>query len=198
MKKVAVVDVDSTLWEMGNEIYEHLKIKHPNLETPDQWDEWDFYEKYGISKKEFFNTVDEIHAYQYLYKPYKYASLLTQLLGEYYHVIIASHRKPKNKRALEIWLEDWGIYYNEIFVGCEREGQPPNKFHLFENAGIVIDDSPVFCVEAAKRGAEFICGIQHAWNEELKDTFLFAKDVKDLIVKLDELNFIMRGEINIA
>jgi len=182
-KKIVVIDVDDTLWNMSEILYKELKVKFPDVEEPSKWNTWEFYTKYSISEKDFYEVVDKIHREQELYTPYKYASLLSSLLRLTHHVIIASHRKPEYKKYLKKWLDKHDIMYDELFVDyC--------KYDLFDNADLVIDDSPVMIMEAAKRGSKFICGLKSANNEELKNTFLLCENLKELIICLSRQEII--------
>ena len=181
MEKRAILDVDSTLWGFDEILYKELYSLFPKIETPDKWNEWEFYQKYGISKNNFYKVVDKIHKQQEYYKPFKDASLFSYILRKDYHVTIASHRKPKYKEILKKWLDSNEITYDDIFVdNC--------KFHLFDNVDLVVDDSPIFLIEARKRNAKMTCGLVYPWNKKLEKEFLLCEDLKELIIEIDKVS----------
>jgi hypothetical protein len=184
-KKIAVVDVDSILWSFNDALYEELVKLYPHLEKPSMWDIWEFYEKYNIPEEEFYKVCNRIHKNQEKYKPFKHAFLLTHLLKiNGYHITIASCRIPETKKYLVKWLNKNKIVYDEVFADLHKK-------HLFSKADLVIDDSPINLIEASKRKANLICGILYPWNKELNDTFMLGEDLKDLIIKLNELGIIL-------
>ena len=103
MSKTAVVDIDNTLWQFCDVLYEQLRKTNENFPINDKWTHWDLWERH-CSKDNFFGAINRIHFNQNSneYLPYPEAKdfLLTLKENDYY-IIIASHRLPESRKQTE-------------------------------------------------------------------------------------------------
>ena len=86
-------DVDATLFPFYIPLYLKIRMRNGSIPPYQHWYEWDFYKPY-ISKKVFFEIIDELHAMQLEFKPFAHArELLYSLRKQGYEIVIATHRK---------------------------------------------------------------------------------------------------------
>ena len=55
-KKVAVIDIDNTLWQFCDAFYEELRRINRAFPTPEHWTSFDIWEGY-CSKEDFFGAI---------------------------------------------------------------------------------------------------------------------------------------------
>jgi len=163
MKK-AVIDIDNTLWHFCDVLYERLKRINNVMPSPDNWVEWDFWEKY-CSREDFIKAINEIHLIQddERHLPYPEARDFLATLKEHnFHIVIASHRTPESIEQTHRWLIKHDLTFDELHLSS-------NKTVLFdEKCHIVVDDAPFVLEEAAKSGVK-ASGLLFPWNRNNRD-----------------------------
>ena len=60
MSKIAIIDIDNTLWQFSDAFYLELKKINKNFPTPDQWCTYDIWEGY-CSVEDFIAAISSIH-----------------------------------------------------------------------------------------------------------------------------------------
>lgn len=165
-RQVALVDVDSTLFDFSDAMYKLLLKEDKGVEEPKYWEEWDFYIKYGIDNKTFYRAVNSIHKYMRNYKPFPDAKYLLDTLNKLgYYIIIATHRAKKFQPVLEEWLDEYNLYYDEVHCSFD-------KTVLFPIVDIIIDDSPKTIKLAEESNLDCYC-IAYPWNSKVREYIRF-------------------------
>jgi hypothetical protein len=163
MGKVAVIDIDNTLWQFCDAFYEELKKINADFPTPDKWTSFDIWEGY-CSEAEFFSAIHRIHTQQDSigYQPYPEArDFLSTLKEKGYYLIIASHRSPDTKNQTERWLVRHGLVYDKLHLSSD-------KTTLFTCTDVVVDDSP-YTLEKAMESGVLGTGLLFPWNRPCAD-----------------------------
>jgi len=158
MKKIAVVDIDNTLWRFCDVFYANLKKLHAGFPPVDQWTTADFFLPY-CTEQEFLAAVNAIHFDQDNpdHRPYPEArAFLAALKGQGFHVIIASHRLAETRQPTERWLTRHQLQYDELHLSFD-------KTVLFGDAAVVVDDAPTTLEKAVASGARG-AGLLFPWN----------------------------------
>ena len=159
MTKTAIIDIDNTLWQFCDALYEELKKVNGNFPAPDRWTHLDLWEGY-CSKDDFFGAINAIHQNQDSdrYLPYPEArGFLSELKKNGYHITIASHRSPDYREQTERWLDRHGLVYDELHLSF-------NKTLLFDTyTSVVVDDAPQVLEKAVESGA-MGAGLLFPWN----------------------------------
>ncbi len=122
MGKVAVIDIDNTLWQFCDAFYEELRKINSTFPTPDEWTAFDIWEGY-CSEADFFSAIQRIHLQQdsTAYQPYPEAGdFLSTLREKGYSLIIASHRSPETRNQTERWLARHGLVYDELHLSYDK------------------------------------------------------------------------------
>jgi hypothetical protein len=159
MKKIAVIDIDNTLWQFCDAFYAELKKLHGNFPTIDQWTTFDFWEEY-CTEKEFIAAINTIHRDQDndRYRPYPESGDFLLSLKEWkFHIIIASHRMAETRKPTERWLAKHQLTYDELHLSLD-------KTVLFDRADVVVDDAPQ-TLERAVAGGALGAGLLFPWNK---------------------------------
>lgn len=177
MMKTAIIDIDNTLWQFCDRLYDRLKRINPAVPTPDYWTEWDFFEPY-CSRDKFFWAINDIHFHQDNddHIPYPEAKdFLSALKQNNYHITIASHRDPEYMNSTERWLKKHGLAYDDIHLSY-------NKTSLFNNGiDVVVDDAPQVLEKAVESGALAI-GLLFPWNRAYRDTgFRLCSNLNEIL-----------------
>jgi len=176
MKKIAVIDIDNTLWQFCDALYGKLKKLHGNFPTTDQWTTFDFWEHY-CSVEEFIVAIHAIHVDQDndLYQPYPASrDFLVSLKERGYHIIIASHRENDSRKPTERWLARHQLTYDELHLSSD-------KTVLFDQAAVVVDDAPHTLMKAVASGA-VVAGLIFPWNRTYKGNgFGLFQDLNDVL-----------------
>jgi len=160
MSKAAIIDIDNTLWQFCDALYEELTKVNKNFPTPDQWTHWDLWEGY-CTKNDFFGAINSIHNNQDSdrYQPYLEAKgFLTTLKENDFHITIASHRSPDYRKPTERWLERHGLVYDALYLSYHKT----TLFNMFTD--VVVDDHPGVLEKAVESGARAM-GLLFPWNQ---------------------------------
>ncbi|MBU3935763.1 hypothetical protein KJ909_03760, partial [Patescibacteria group bacterium] len=147
LSKIAIIDIDNTLWQFSDAFYLELKKINRNFPTPDHWTTYDIWEGY-CSAADFIAAINSIHHNQDndQYQPYPESQDFLSSLREHgFHIIIASHRTLEMRQPTERWLARHGLPYDELHLSLD-------KTVLFPKADIVVDDSPLTLEKAIESG----------------------------------------------
>jgi hypothetical protein len=158
LDKIAIIDIDNTLWQFSDAFYLELTKINGNFPTPDRWSSYNVWEGY-CSIEDFISAISTIHHNQNSdqYQPYPESrEFLSSLRGHGFHIIIASHRTPETRQPTEQWLTRHGLPYDELHLSLD-------KTVLFPKADIVVDDSPLTLEKAIESGA-LGAGLLFPWN----------------------------------
>jgi hypothetical protein len=158
LSKIAIIDIDNTLWQFSDAFYLELAKINGNFPTPDRWRTYDIWEGY-CTVEDFITAINAVHQNQNSdrYQPYPESrDFLTSLRHQGFHIIIASHRTPETRQPTEEWLTKHGLIYDELHLS-------PDKTVLFPTADIVVDDSPLTLEKAIESGA-LGAGLLFPWN----------------------------------
>lgn len=158
MSKVAVIDIDNTLWQFCDAFYEELKRINSAFPPPDRWTSFEVWEGY-CTQEDFLNAINAIHFRQDSdrYRPYPEAgSFLSSLRERSFRLIIASHRLPETREQTERWLARHNLPYDELHLSFD-------KTVLFPQASVVVDDAPQTLEKAVAQGA-LGAGLSFPWN----------------------------------
>src|SRR5512140_3286519 len=156
--KIAVVDIDNTLWQFCDAFYEELRKLNAAFPRVAQWTTWSFFEGY-CTEEQFMAAVDAVHCRQDSdqYRPYPEAKgFLRSLREEGYRVVIASHRRVEMQGPTERWLKKHELQYDDLHLSFD-------KTVLFENAAVVVDDAP-HTLEKAVALRAIGAGLLFPWN----------------------------------
>lgn len=160
MSKIAIIDIDNTLWQFSDAFYQELTKICGNFPTPDRWCTYDIWEGY-CSVEDFIAAISTIHHNQNSdrYQPYPESrDFLSSLREHGFHITIASHRAPETRQPTEQWLARHGLPYDELHLTLD-------KTVLFPKADIVVDDSPLTLEKAIESGARG-AGLLFPWNRD--------------------------------
>ena len=176
-KQICIVDVDETLWQFYDAVFETGKNFGFKLPPRCECTEWDAPFKYETMENviKVFNIV---HSRQCDYYPYVYSRKFLEFLRTKYYVIIASHRLEKYKGELVDWLDINGLEYDEVTVSMD-------KTSLFDNPNVVlvIDDRVDTLIAAHNHGKVGI-GLRKPWNEKFIDEKNLFNTLHDIEVFL--------------
>jgi hypothetical protein len=157
MKPLAIVDVDSTLFDFSQPWHEAIRKTYHDFPTPETWSEWDLTKIYPKAKKiVLYNHAHTVHMNQRRHFPFTGAIALLSWMSKHYSVTIATHRRYEAKTPLLEWLDDWYMPYFDLYVGDD-------KTTLFGDAALVIDDCPSTLIKAQEMGIDAY-GIEWPWN----------------------------------
>lgn len=160
-RKNAIVDIDNTLWQFSDQLYERLRKINRAMPGPEHWTGWEFFSEY-ITTKDFYSAINEIHSEQdnSNYLPYPEAKgFLKALRDEGYHIIIASHRLPAHRERTEKWLAEHGLIYDVLHLSSDKT----TLFNMFTD--VVVDDAPHILEKAVEKGATG-AGLLFPWNRD--------------------------------
>lgn len=175
MGKIAIIDIDNTLWQFSDAFYLALKKINRNFPTPDHWTTYDIWEGY-CPAEDFIAAINSIHHNQDndQYQPYPESQdFLSSLKNHGFHIILASHRTKETSQPTERWLARHRLPYDELHLSLD-------KTVLFQKADIVVDDSPLTLVKAIESGA-LGAGLLFPWNRD------YASNGFRLFQNLDEV-----------
>lgn len=173
-EKVVFVDVDSTLWDFGEELRNRLQKRFPDKEIPANFRKWDEPMDFFHDPQEAYDMFNDIHAIQHTFTPFKAASLVLKDLRRLgYKILIATNRIPESEVSLIRWLNDNDLIYDDVFCGL-------NKHKLLDERDIdlVIDDAP-HIIDAAINKDIPIMSLRYPYNSQIRDVKKF-KDMKEM------------------
>jgi hypothetical protein len=181
LSKIAIIDIDNTLWQFSDHFYLELRKINSNFPTPDQWFTFDTWKGY-CSEVDFIAAINSIHHNQDSdrHKPYPESrGFLSSLKEHGFHIILASHRVPEMRQPTERWLNHHRLPYDELHLSLD-------KTVLFPMAEVVVDDAPPTLEKAIKIGA-LGAGLLFPWNRAYADNgfglFQNLNEVLDYILK---------------
>jgi hypothetical protein len=176
LSKIAIIDIDNTLWQFSDAFYLELKKINKDFPTPDHWTTYNIWEGY-CSVEDFIAAINVIHHSQDndQYQPYPESqSFLSSLKEHGFHIILASHRVPATKQPTELWLARHRLPYDELHLSL-------NKTVLFPKADVVVDDSPLTLEKAIKNGA-LGAGLLFPWNRTyVSNGFRLFQNLDDVL-----------------
>lgn len=184
-KKVALVDVDSTLWDFIAEMVQRMRIMFPEDDIPEQFATWEDPISYFEKPEDAYAMFNDIHLSQDTFDTYDHANTVLKTLRSMgYYILIASNRIPESKPQLVAWLKKHNLRHNEVY--CELD-----KRELFNSSKIdlVIDDSP-YVQEAALLKNIPVLTLKFPYNEKILGTKKF-NNLKDMNTYM--VNSIMLG-----
>ncbi len=183
--RLAVIDIDNTLWQFCDAFYEELRKINTAFPRVEQWTTWNFFEGY-CTEEEFMAAVDAVHRRQDSeeYQPYPEAKgFLRSLKDQGYRVVIASHRRTEMQGPTERWLKKHELHYDDLHLSFD-------KSVLFHDATVVVDDAP-HTLEKAVAHKALGAGLLFPWNKE------FAGNGFGLFNNLNEImEYIRKREEN--
>ena len=175
-KPTAIVDVDSTLWNMEVFLYKQVRKFDPDVKHYREWTQWkDCRGK--LDTPTFYKIVDYVHEDQQYHPPFKGAKELLEYLSTKYYVIIASHRRESAFDTLSKWLHNYELYHDAINLSFD-------KSKLFnEFVGLIIDDSPKTIEKAVAKDIPCV-SLLYPYNKDsgiplfnnLEDMLVYLKD----------------------
>lgn len=174
MLKVAIVDIDNTLWDFASVLYDELIKINTSLPTPEDWHCWDFWKGY-MHAHDFYQAIDRIHLRQDTFGVYPDAKdFLKELKSKGYKIIIASHRSKQSQLPTLNWLYKHNLFFDELHLSYD-------KTVLFNRCSVVIDDSPQILEKALKSNL-IATGLEFAWNRNNGfRLFKSLSEIKDFI-----------------
>ena len=155
----AIIDIDNTLWHFCDVLYKRLKKINKSIPGPDNWVEWDFWEKY-CSKEEFIKAINEIHLKQdnKRYLPYSESRDFLRTLKEHnFYIVVASHRTPESIEQTHRWLVKHDLTFDELHLLDDKSVLFEHDYH------VAVDDAPYILEKAAERGLK-ASGLRFPWN----------------------------------
>lgn len=184
MRRIAIVDIDNTLWQFSDAFYLELKKTNRDFPTPDLWSNLDIWDQY-CSEADFISAINTIHHNQDSdrYQPYPESQGFLSSLKEHgFHIIIASHRVPTTRRPTAQWLARHGLPYDELHLSRD-------KTVLFSNVDVVVDDAPPTLKKAVACGARG-AGLSFPWNQAYGGNgirlFQNLNEILDYVLKPDD------------
>lgn len=181
LDKIAIIDIDNTLWQFSDAFYLELKKLNGAFPTPDLWSTYDIWEGY-CTELDFITAINLIHHHQDndRYQPYPESQdFLSSLKKHGFHIILASHRVPTTRQPTERWLARHRLPYDELHLSLD-------KTVLFPKAEVVVDDAPPTLEKAIACGARG-AGLLFPWNRDYAGNgfglFENLNEVRDYILK---------------
>ncbi|MCS7202979.1 MAG: hypothetical protein NZ809_00820 [Thermodesulfovibrio sp.] len=179
MPKIAVIDIDNTLWDFASVLYEEILKVNPLMPTPDKWICWDFWKEY-LTIEKFYSIINKIHFRQDCFGVFPDAQdFLKKLKAFNYHIVVASHRQEESKEATLKWLLKHNLPFDELHLSSD-------KTVLFPCCSIVVDDSP-YILEKAQKMNITATGLEFPWNKD--NGFKLFKSLSEIIQFLSSLDY---------
>lgn len=160
-KKIAIIDIDNTLWDFATILYEKLYTKlGSSVPPPSEWHCWSFWKEF-CNAETFYKIVREIHLKQDRFGVYPDArDFLKTIKSTGFKIIIASHRDSETHNATLKWLYNHQLAFDELHLSND-------KTKLFHNCHICVDDSPEILKSAINKGL-LATGLEFPWNKEVQ------------------------------
>jgi len=188
-KKVVLVDVDSTLWDFGEEMFVRMRKMFPSKPIPEEFDTWEQPLQFFENKQDAHDMFTDIHSRQHSYGVFPFAGELLRTLKEKnYYILIASNRKNYTKISLRQWLQQHNLVYDEIYCDLDK-----NELFDQRKIDLVIDDSPTVQTAAIDLGIPVLT-LWYKYNKDIKNTKKFENleaMTKHLIEKKPEFGSFM-------
>ena len=158
--KIAVIDIDNTLWDFATVLYEKLYNKLGSIVPfPSEWHNWHFWKEF-CDAETFYKTVREIHLEQDRFGIYPDAREFLQTLKFMgFQIIIASHRDIKTHEPTLGWLQKHNLPFDRLHLSHD-------KTQLFSDCHVCVDDSPEILKTANEKGL-LATGLEFPWNKEV-------------------------------
>ncbi len=180
MQKIAVIDIDNTLWDFASVLYDELIKINPNIPHPNDWYKWDFWIDY-LDPKTFYEIISKIHKKQDIFGVYPDAKLfLSEIKKSGYKIIIASHREEESRIPTINWLNRNNLSFDELHLSFD-------KTVLLCSCNIVVDDSPQILQKAAEEGI-LATGLEFPWNRS--NGFKLFKNLSQILAHLYKLRLL--------
>jgi FMN phosphatase YigB (HAD superfamily) len=165
MDKIAIIDIDNTLWQFSDAFFEELRKINKDFPSPEYWTHWWSMWQGYCAEQDFYRAISAVHLKQDSdnYQPYPEAKgFLSGLKQGGYHIIIASHRSPEFMDQTERWLKKHGLLYDGIHLSH-------HKTELFNTeTNVVVDDAPDALEKAVENGA-LATGLLFPWNRAYRN-----------------------------
>ena len=138
----------------------------------------DLYFDYGITKKEFYKAVVDVHNNQLAFTPFVYTYELFKLLDRLgFEVFVASHRDAQSAAVLGLWLWEHDLTpYTLLYAGN-------NKKQFFRTGDVLIDDAPHTIEYGCDLGMDVVY-TAWPWNKGYPGERV--SDLADVIAYLEE------------
>jgi hypothetical protein len=159
MDKTAFVDIDNTLWQFCDVLYEDLRKINRDFPAIEHWTGWDIWQGY-CSEEDFYGAVNAIHRRQDsdAFRPYPEAQgFLSALRQHGFRIIIASHRSPEFMAQTERWLKKHDLAYDDLHLSYQKTDL------ITSETTVVVDDSPHVLEKALEHGV-LATGLLFPWN----------------------------------
>jgi len=172
-ERVALVDIDNTLWDFASVLYEELVKVVPDIPSPEKWYEWDFWRNH-IEAELFFDIINRIHRKQDMYSPFPDTRGFLESLREIgFRIVIASQRDSGTMIPTVRWFLKHRLPFDDIFL-------VNTKSFLVERSTVVVDDSPMVLKESLNKRKP-ATGLAFPWNSSLVNQGAFLFDSLDSI-----------------
>lgn len=158
---IAVVDVDDTLWDFSSKAYEIAVSEGYNIPEPKDWHSWGVF-SINIPTDKLWELFDRVHEEQNACLPFPEAAAFMHWLHQHFHIIVATHRKELHLEALETWLIDYGIEYDELYLSFDK-----TKLFNDPRVALVIDDRPETLCAAIDKEVALPCSLRYPYNENV-------------------------------
>ena len=166
--RVAVVDVDSILWDFLSPMTRKMRDLFPEKVIPKEFDTWECPESYFESIQDMLDLFTEIHEEQDQHKPFDGAVELLQTLREKGYLIhIASNRPAHTRPVLVKWLDEQGLHYDAVFADEDKTvifGSP--------EIDLLIDDAPRNQKAGLERGFK-VLSLEYKYNQHMDEVIKF-------------------------
>jgi hypothetical protein len=159
MNKIALIDIDNTLWQFCDAFYKELRMINANFPTIENWVHWNIWEGY-CTEQDFYSAVNAVHIKQDCddFLPYPESRrFLSVLEKKGFHITIASHRSPEFMAQTQRWLQKHGLVYHDIHLSYHKTSLINDK------TTVVVDDSPSVLEKALEHNV-LATGLLFPWN----------------------------------
>lgn len=167
--RVAIVDVDSILWDFLAVMKTRMREMYPDKEIPEVFDTWEHPEEFFDSFADMIALFDNMHENQDKYSPFEGAvELLQELRDKGYFIHIASNRPAHTRDTLIKWLDEQGLIYDAVFADKDKSilfGSP--------EIDLLIDDAPKTQLQGLERNF-LVLTLEYKYNKGIEGTYKFT------------------------